>query len=353
MPSSLNIPKYTSKDIPILVASMVPMAVLLNYFLYGNRYFQNGGMFLGVTLVTFLLLALAFLTYGLVAISLRSRFPEDEQVFKRLGICISIFFLMSAVYMSLILIVYDSVHFFGYQYSENDFTRCYFSFIVTNVFLTFLNEGVYRFERYRNTTKETEQLKKEYMQSQLLGLKSQLNPHFLFNSLNTLSSLIHEDADTAEDFLDHMSKVYRYLLRNNEEQLVTIDTELAFTRSYFFLLKARHADALQLDIDVPEACRDCRIPPMTLQMILEYILNQNSLSRDKPLFITIGVNDEALEVRHNVQPRIKNVEPHGEVLENITNKYRLLCQQEVMIEFGSGAWVMKLPLITPKETLVA
>src|SRR5205085_5679631 len=137
-------------------------------------------------------------------------------------------FLMSAVYVSLILRGYDYFNFFGYEYAEPDFIKCYTSIIVVNIFLTFLNEGVYRFEKYRATVTETEQLKKEYMQSQLLGLKSQMNPHFLFNSLNTLSSLIHEDAETAENFLDHMSKVYRYLLRNNDEQLVKLGTELNF-----------------------------------------------------------------------------------------------------------------------------
>lgn len=332
---------------------MIPMAVLINHFLYGTRYFQEAGLLFSATAVTFIFLAFAFILYGFVAVSLRNRFPEEEQSFKRMGICLSIFFLMSAVYISLLLIIYDSVRFFGYQYSDNDFVRCYFTFVVINTFLTFLNEGVYRFEKYRSTTQETEQLKKEYMHSQLLGLKSQLNPHFLFNSLNTLSSLIHEDADTAEDFLDHMSKVYRYLLRNNEQQLVSIDTELGFIRSYFFLLKARYSDALELSTHVTGHAREQLIPPLTLQMVLEYILNQNSLSRDKPLVISIEAVDETLEIRHNVQPRISHTEPHGEVLENIANKYRLLCQPEVMIEFGNGYWVMRLPLIAAKENLVA
>src|SRR4029079_9617844 len=197
-----------------------------------------------------LILGFAFFIYGLVAISLRNRFPEDNQLLKRLTICISIFFLMSAVFISLILRGYDYFEFQGYEYEESDFTKSYVAFMVINVFLTFLNEGVSRFEKYRATVTETEQLKKEYMQSQLLGLKSQMNPHFLFNSLNSLSSLIHEDADTAEEFLNHMSKVYRYLLRNNEEKLVTIETELHFIQSYYFLLRSRHEEGLQLDIDV-------------------------------------------------------------------------------------------------------
>src|SRR3954471_17532897 len=160
MPAAVNIPSYTSKDIPILVCSMLPMAILLNYFLYGSRYFQDLSMFFWLTTVSFLILGFTFITYGLVAISLRNRFPADNQLLKRLVICLSIFFLMTAVYISLILLGYDHFDFYGYEYSEKDFTRAYFSFIVVNVFLTFLNEGIYRFEKFKTTITETEQLKK-------------------------------------------------------------------------------------------------------------------------------------------------------------------------------------------------
>jgi two-component system LytT family sensor kinase len=355
MAGRATIPKYHSKDFIVLVASMLPMAVLLNYFLYGGRYFQGAGIFAWSTLVSFSILGFAFLTYGFVAISLRNRFPEDGQLLKRMGICISIFFLMSAVYISLILLVYDNFHFFGYEYSENDFTKSYLAFIVINVFLTFLNEGVYRFEKYRSTMKETEQLKKEYMHSQLLGLKSQMNPHFLFNSLNTLSCLINEDQDKAEDFLDHMSKVYRYLLRNNEEQLVTVDTELNFIRSYYYLLKARHAEGLELTINVPEAYRNHMIPPLTLQMIIENSLNQNSLSRTRPLQISVASEDEWLQIKNNLQPRMNNnnLEECCEVMENIGNKFRLLCQQEIIIEEKDLERTIQLPLIPNTETVLA
>jgi two-component system LytT family sensor kinase len=349
MPARLNIPKYTSKDLPILVASMLPMAILLNYFLYGKVYFNNGRMFILGTTVSFLILGFAFLTYGFVAISLRNRFPSDRELLKRLGICISIFFLMSAVYISLILKGYDYFDFLGYEYSDSDFTKSYFAFIVINVFLTFLNEGVYRFERYKATVTETEQLKKEYMQSQLLGLKSQMNPHFLFNGLNTLSSLIHEDADTAEEFLDHMSKVYRYLLRNNDEQLVSLSTELNFIESYAFLLKARHGEGLDIDVQVPSVDRGQMIPPLTLQMLVENVLNQNSISKSRPLHITISSLDDCLEVRNNIQPKINNSEDGWEVIDNIANKYRLLCGCDIVMKEILNERIIQLPLLKNKE----
>lgn len=349
MPKPLNIPKFHTKDFTVLTATMLPMALVLNYFLYGSDYFHPLSRFLLTTLVTFVYLGSGFLTYGFVAIFLRNRFPHESQTPKRILISLAIFFLMSAVYMSVLLLGYEYFKFYGYEYVENDFIKAYITLVIMNVFLTFLNEGISRFEKYRITLTETEQLKKEYMHSQLLGLKSQMNPHFLFNSLNTLSSLIQEDAETAEDFLDHMSKVYRYLLRNNDEQVVTVETELSFIRSYYYLLKARHAEGLQLSIDVSEYARNQMIPPLTLQMIFENAMNQNVISRSQPLHITIRDSKGCLEVVNNLQPKISNHENYSEVVENISNKYRLLCGCQIRIQETATERSIQLPALENKE----
>lgn len=348
----LNIPKFHSKDFTVLVGSMLPMGILINYFLYGNAYFSSPVQFVVTTIVTFTYLGLAFLTYGFVAISFRNRFPNDRDNFKRLAICLSIFFLMSAVYISLLLLAYDYVHFYGYEYMENDFTKGYITLVIINVFLTFLNEGIDRFEKYKITTTETEQLKKEYTHSQLLGLKSQMNPHFLFNSLNSLSSLIHDNAEKAEEFLDHMSKVYRYLLRNNEEKLVPVETELNFIQSYYFLLRARHKEGLKLNIEVSREFKQCWIPPLTLQMIFENAMNQNTISRSRPLDILIRDTERGLQIINTVQPKI-NINSNLEIEENINNKYRLLCGCEIEIEESDNQRSIVLPVIAHKEMYLA
>jgi sensor histidine kinase YesM len=350
---NISIPKYTSKDFPIMVATMLPMALLMNYFLFGKRYFNEPGVFGWATLVTFILLCFAFFVYGLVAISLRSRFPHDHEMFKRLVISITIFIIMTGVYLSILCRGYDVFNFMGFEYNEASFAKCYVTFVVMNIFLTFLNEGVYRFEYYRKNLTETEQLKKEYMQSQLLGLKSQMNPHFLFNGLNTLSCLIQEDAEKAEDFLDHMSKVYRYLLRNNEEQLVELQTEINFIKSYYYLLKARYADALNLSIEVNANCYQQQVPPLTLQMIFENILNLNSVSKNEPLSIEIKTADDELIIFNTVQPKLNCTDCFDEGIENIANKFRLLCQKEIVIEETTSERTIRLPLLPNRELIEA
>lgn len=349
MAGPLKIPKFHTKDFTVLVGSMLPMAIIVNYFMYDTDYFDSLSQFINTTLVSFVFFGGGFLTYGFVAIALRQRFPEDRQLLKRLTICLSVFFLMSAVYISVLLLAYDYFEFYGYEYLEGDFIKSYFTLITLNVFLTFLNEGIYRFEKFRVTIKENEQLEKEYMHSQLLGLKSQMNPHFLFNSLNSLSSLIHENADTAEDFLDHMSKVYRYFLRNNEEKLVTIETELSFIQSYYFLLKARHEEGLQLQIDVSPENQENWIPPLTLQMIIENAMNQNTVSRLNPLKIQIKDTERGLEIVNSVEPKINNVNANAGIEENINNKYRLLCGCEIEIEETGEHRSIVLPVIANKQ----
>jgi sensor histidine kinase YesM len=353
MPFGIDIPKYTNKDTYVLVGTMIPLGITINSILYGGTYFSKWSVFAGASLATFFFMALAFFIYGLVAISLRQRLPEDKYLYRRIAICIPLFLLMSVVYISLMLRTYDFIELFGYEYSERDFLHVYLTFAVINIFLTFLNEGIYQFERYRTTATETEQLKKEYMQSQLLGLKSQMNPHFLFNSLNTLSSLIHEEGDHAEDFLNHMSKVYRYLLRNNEEQLVTIETELSFIRSYYYLLRSRHTDSLQIDINVAAEVREMMLPPLTLQMIVENATNRNTMSKADPLHISIESDNDYLIIKNSVKKKINGEEEDVVAMANIYNKYKLLCGDTPKIKNNNNERVIRLPFIPNPEMITA
>jgi LytS/YehU family sensor histidine kinase len=216
-------------------------------------------------------------------------------------------------------------------------------------------EGVDRYEKWSASMEETDQLRKVFRQTQLQGLKSQLNPHFLFNSLNSLSSLISEDEEKAEQFLNEMSKVYRYMLRNDDEQLVTVATELQFIDSYFFLLHARYGEGIQLTIDVSEYAAQALVPPLSLQILLENALTQNSISKIKPLKIAIrSVNDACLEVRNNRQPKIINNTSEIEAgVDLLVNKYRLLSSGDVVIEDGLDERLVRLPLIKHHEEVEA
>jgi two-component system LytT family sensor kinase len=348
---NIKLPKYTSKDGIILLCSMLPYSILINSLIFKEHYFGSLWSFISATTLTFIIMAGVFITCGAVAVFLRNRFADEKYLNLRLFLTITIFILTSAVVLSLTLRGYELISFLNYTFSEKDFIQSFVWLSVLNVFLTFLNEGVSRFEKYKATLKETEQLKKEYRKSQLMGLKSQVNPHFLFNSLNTLSSLIYEDEEKAEQFLDELSKVYRYLLRNDDEQLVTLETELAFANSYHFLLKARYGEGFHFVIDVPPSKRTLLLPPLTLQMILENIFNCNRINKSTPLLININYVNNCLEIRNSIQPKLGKYD--NELgLENLTNKFWLLFQKSIAIETANNARVISLPLIQEKGVLV-
>jgi len=343
----MKLPQYSGKDYVIMVWTLTPFTVILNSIIFGMRYVTDWQVFGIATVTGFIFLSIGFTFYGVVAVAFRNRFPDDDQLLKRTGIVLGLFAVMTGLMILLLFHIYEAIPQLQFTFSEGPFLGAYCATIVLNIFLTILHEAVAKFQSYKATLIETEQLKKEYMHSQLLGLKSQVNPHFLFNGLNSLSSLISEDPEKAEAFLDEMSKVYRYLLRNDDEQLVELDTELRFIASYYYLLRVRYGGGIALTVDVCDAHRALLIPPLTLQILFEHAFSLNTIAKDQPLEIVIrSLEGDWLEIRNNIQSKVGSDGPGSiEGLNNIINKFRLLCQQTVTIEDSETHRSVRLPLI--------
>jgi LytS/YehU family sensor histidine kinase len=187
-----------------------------------------------------------------------------------------------------------------------------------------------------------------------MGLKSQVNPHFLFNSLNTLSSLIAEDEKEAESFLNEMSKVYRYMLRGDDEQLVPLQTEIKFLQSYIHLLERRFGQSLQVEMKIRDEDKNKLIPPLSLQVLIENAFTQNSMSKAEPLLIRIcsDGNNEVV-VRNNRNPKmVSNAIDFEAGLDNLVTKYRLLNAADVVIKDEERQRSIFLPLLE-KRGIVA
>lgn len=351
----LKLPRYTNKDLAIMLWTMTPFSILLNIIIFSRDYFTSGNILLIATPVTFLIMIGSFILYGNIAVTCRQRLPGDNNFLKRTLILLSLFLTISALLIFGIYQLYNGIGLLGDSKEEKNFTWAYVTTGILNIFLTFLNEGIYRFENWKANLKETEELKIAYKQSQLIGLKSQVNPHFLFNSLNSLSGLIQEDTEQAEKFLDEMSKVYRYMLRNDEDPLVKLSTELQFISSYFSLLKCRYCDAVDLNIDVTEADKEKMMPPLSLQVIVENALYQNKTSKGSPLTISIGSgNDNSVVIKNNVQRKIITETTDQESgLDNLIKKYELMSKQPVeIIETGTERTII-LPLINKTAEVTA
>jgi len=350
----MKLPQYTKKDWRIFSRAMPMIVVIINFLLFASKYFTDIKIFLLSSLSTFIIMACSWQLLTSIGVAMRNRFPKDHDLLKRLSIALFIFIILTALTISAIFWGYDYFNFLGYEINETRYEWALIIFVIINIFMICVHEGVASFDNWKETITETEKLKKEYMQSQLLGLKGQVNPHFLFNSLNSLSCLINENQQKAETFLNEMSKVYQYLLRNSDEHLVTLETELQFVHSYFYLHKARYGGGISLNIGVSNEARKKYLPPLTLQIILESALNENMISKDQPLSIEISsLNEDWLQVKNNVQKRISDNRTENAGLENISNKFRLLCHKDVVINYSQTDKVLVLPLINEPEISAA
>ncbi|GAB4492601.1 MAG: hypothetical protein OHK0019_14820 [Saprospiraceae bacterium] len=193
---------------------------------------------------------------------------------------------------------------------------------------------------------KAEQLEKENLLSQFSALKSQVNPHFLFNSLSILSSLVKKDPDLSEQFIDQLSKAYRYILEQRETDVVPLATELEFLQSYTFLLQTRFKNKFEVKIELEKnIVETSKIPPLTLQILVENAVKHNRMSEREPLIIKIERDSELLTVRNKFRPRGEELNSTGVGLQNIINRYALLTDRPVWAGECDDEFVVKVPIL--------
>lgn len=200
---------------------------------------------------------------------------------------------------------------------------------------------------WRKASLDTERMKREQMSTKYESLKNQVNPHFLFNSLNALTNLVYENQDMAADFIRKLSKVYRYVLDTQSQEVVTLEKEMAFVKSYLFLQEIRFDDKLKVNISV-EGHEQRMIPPIALQMLMENAIKHNTIAEEEPLTIDIYVEGkETLVVKNNLQKKnIPIEESAGVGLKNICARYEFLSETKVEITETDSEFIVKLPLLS-------
>ena len=189
-------------------------------------------------------------------------------------------------------------------------------------------------------------MQNELLLSKYESLKNQVNPHFLFNSFSVLSTLIEEDQKMAGKFLFQLSKMYRYTLDNKGRQMVELKKELDFLKSYVFLLKTRHEDAIEVKTNVPDEYMERQLPTLSLQMLIENAVKHNNFSLDEPLIIEIKVEDDYLVVQNRLNKKHAPVQSTRIGLENIRKRYSYQSEKEVIVDQNSGFFTVKLPILS-------
>lgn len=193
--------------------------------------------------------------------------------------------------------------------------------------------------------KETEQLRNVYLTAQLELLKQQLNPHFFFNTLTNLSAVVREDSKKAQQYIFHLSKIFRYTLDTKDKSLVTVEEEISILNSYIELMKMRHEENINVMLDISESCVKKHLPHMSLQPLLENAEKHNSASKAKPLCISIKCNNDEIIVSNNVQPIKQNFESTGIGLSNLDERFKILTGKKIIINQSHEKFTVILPLI--------
>ncbi len=273
------------------------------------------------------------------------KFPWFDKVTKR----VLIQFLITAVFafLTLSLISYLIVFIlFTFTNKAVVFDRYITLGTIWSIFLSTIYTGVYFFKQWGLSRLEAEQLKQENLKSQNIVLKQQLSPHFLFNSLSTLSGLIVEDQECANMFVQKLSEVYRYVLQSIDKTIVNLSTELKAVEAYLYLHKMRLGNNLIINIHISEKSKNSLIAPLTLQILIENAIKHNAASSNEPLVIDIISQDcKSIIVKNNIRKK-KSIEASDHVgLKNIVARYSYLSDKLVKIEETTSEFIVTVPLV--------
>lgn len=218
-------------------------------------------------------------------------------------------------------------------------------FSVLNIIMMMILEGWIFFIESARSKQRSEDLEQELSQIRFEVLKNQINPHFMFNSLNVLSSLIDKDRQTAQRFIDEFSSIYRYVLETIEQPVVTLDQELNFARSYMYLQQMRYGNHLHFSVDLPTHLLELLLPPLSLQVVLENACKHNRIDAAHPLFVNISHSDYQLVISNTIQRKQSGARSNGLGQQNLQKRYTLISDYAPQFRVSADRYTVTLPLI--------
>jgi len=234
-------------------------------------------------------------------------------------------------------------------FSWNELLKFNISCALAIILFTLVYEILFLNKERELDGKIVRQLDRERSQAELEALRNELDPHFIFNSLNTLNHLILNNPQQAYSFNNKLAQVYKYFLINKNNELISLSEELEFIDNYFFLLQIRHDEKLNLKTELIGNERLIMIPPLALQLLVENAIKHNEFNQKNPLQIKIGMNHEYLRVSNSIKPKIYSVNSTGIGLKNLSSRYKILCHKDIIIESTDKEFTVKLPLIKQTE----
>lgn len=222
-------------------------------------------------------------------------------------------------------------------------------FIILSI-LVLLGLGYWYVKRREKQLKKVQQLQQEKIQFEFQVLRNQVNPHFLFNSFNTLISFIEEDPGMAVDYVEKLSTFFRNIVNYRDHDVIALEEELGVLKTYFYLQQKRHGKYLSLNISIPgEEKKLIFIPPLTLQLLIENAIKHNAVSKETPLEIKIYLENDKLVIKNNINPKITREPGTGTGLQNIVKRYNLLSSEIVSVENDGNHFTVTLPVLNKTD----
>jgi hypothetical protein len=249
-----------------------------------------------------------------------------------------------------------SIHVMGLTYSGNkktiefDWLMGFLHILFLEIFVGFTCIGYFYLTLINKTKERLAQAQQAKSEMELKTLQQKVDPHFLFNNLNVLSSLIEKDPENANEFLDKLAQLYRYILHTKDAEVVSVKEELDFAQNYLYLLQKRFGDAYYFDWQIPEAeINGQMIVPTALQSLLENVVKHNAGSRENPLPVCVKLDLQTLVVENEICPKTQNAFPSGTGLENLRARYLLLTENSFEVLKSENLFVVKIPLLEIKK----
>ncbi len=282
-----------------------------------------------------------------ILISLRKKYPDFRDDIKRIVIIlvaiISTVIIVDFVGGNLLPIIFNL---FGLNASHTVQLKVLIPIILIIIMTMAIYEAIYYYVRLKKSIREEEQAKQVMIEAQLDTLRNQAQPHFLFNSLNTLRDIIDQDSkEDAKGFVDNLSDVYRFILESANTNLITLTEELKFTRAYIHIQSERFGDNLKLNWNIPDNKLMAMIVPMSLQLLIENAIKHNIVSKAKPLIIKVEINDNCLVVSNKIQAKSTQISSTKIGLKNIQKRYALISSESPDIINDGNQFIVSLPLL--------
>src|SRR6476659_2663751 len=320
--------------------------IIALYIMFGDRIWTDIQLWLYSFWIGYVAGLATFYLNVIIMHRYQQLMPELRQTPKRVTLIVISHIMIATTAFGIVFWAYDAFGLFGFKANMGQFKLSVWVVIGMVMLTATLWESEFIYKKYKDSIIEKETMQQLSIQHEFESLKSQVNPHFLFNCFNTLSSLISEDKEQAEVFLNELSKVYRYLLRNTEDGLSTLQEELNFIKTFYRMLKKRHGDVIQLQIEVDKKYYNYLLPSLSLQLLVENAGKHNVTSKDQPLIIDIfSMAGNRLAVNNNLQLKVIKAPSNKIGLSNIRLKYELLKQEGFEVLQDTKNFTVVLPLI--------